>query len=81
MSDLAKRLRSLAGCAPSFEPVLTEAVEEIERLREENAKLREALESYLKTVNLLGHIAHKLSEERRSLEPLIPKPPAVEGGE
>ena len=47
MSELAKRLRNAAACAPTFGPLLTEAAEaaeEIERLKKEVAKLRKATE-------------------------------------
>lgn len=75
MSDKPDLLAELVAA----DATIKEQAKEIERLRNENARLREALKSYLKTVNLLGHIANKLSEERQSLEPLIGEPPAVEG--
>ena len=77
-ADEIERLRKEVVAADA---TIIEQAKEIERLKEESARLREDLKSYLKTVNLLGHIANKLSEERQSLEPLIGEPPATEGNE
>ena len=44
MGELTKRLRNVADCAPTFFPLLTEAAQEIERLRKEVAKLRKSTE-------------------------------------
>lgn len=44
MDDLVVSLRNVANCAPTFFPILTEAAQEIERLKKEVAKLRKATE-------------------------------------